>query len=201
MILFYSTHCQHSSMLIESVKTHDTKKIIKLVSIDNLRTTNNDIVNKIHSVPALMFLPSKEIIFGKAVFDYLLLPNRGFLFTSTNTRDKESTSNSSINSPVPLNDTTDSSDPSAFVLGRISSDRFSNIDDDNNNSMNLNSNKSYNWANIDNVDNSDINKLFDATSKSTSKYYYSFNLLIIFIYTHLNFHHLVYPKLVKQICD
>jgi len=167
MILFYSTHCQHSSMLIESVKTHDTKKIIKLVSIDNLRTTNNDIVNKIHSVPALMFLPSKEIIFGKAVFDYLLLPNRGFLFTSTNTRDKESTSNSSINSPVPLNDTTDSSDPSAFVLGRISSDRFSNIDD-NNNSMNLNSNKSYNWANIDNVDNSDINKLFDATSKSTS---------------------------------
>jgi hypothetical protein len=154
-------------MLIESIKIHDTKKVIKLVSIDNLRTSNNEIVHKIHSVPALMFLPSKEIIFGKAVFDYLLLPNRGFLFTTTNTRDKETTSSSSMNSPIPLNDTNEKDgEPSAFILGRISSDRFSNINDDNNNSMNLNNNKLYNWTNIEENYNTDISKMFNESLKN-----------------------------------
>ena len=49
MILFYSLHCQHSSVLIESVKRHDTKKAIKLVLIDNLRTLNLNIEDKIRT--------------------------------------------------------------------------------------------------------------------------------------------------------
>lgn len=163
MILFYSSHCQHSSILIESIKRHDTKKVIKLVSIDNLRTMKLNIEDKIHSVPALMFLPSKEIIFGKAVFDYLLLPNRGFLFSNNSTRDKEPQDISSINSPVPLNNTSsDPGEPMAFTLGSILSDKFSNIDDDNNNSMNINNNTIYNWTNLENNkdDTDDISKLY-----------------------------------------
>lgn len=170
MILFYSLHCQHSSILIESIKKHDTKKSIKLVLIDNLRTLNLNIEDKIHCVPALMFLPSKEIIFGKAVFDYLLLPNRGFLFSNNNTRDNNKETNaSSFNSPVPLNNSNEDTGPHAFTLGSISSDIFSNIDDDNFNSMNTNNNKIYNWANIENNDNDDISKLYNNALKNDVK--------------------------------
>jgi len=153
MILFYSEFCQHCSVLIETIKRHDTKKSIKLVSIDLLRSLNKPIDKKIHSVPSLMFLPSKELIFGKAVFDYLLLPNRGFLFTNNSTRtDKTVDTNSSINSPIPLNNTEDINinDPVAFSLGGILSDKFSSISDDDNNSMNINSDKIYNWTSINN---------------------------------------------------
>ena len=72
MILFYSDTCQHCSVLLDTIKRHDTKKSIKLVIIDAII---DKIKHKITAVPALMFLPSKEVIYGKAVFDYLLLPN------------------------------------------------------------------------------------------------------------------------------
>lgn len=131
-----------------------------------------NIEDKIHSVPALMFLPSKEIIFGKAVFDYLLLPNRGFLFSNNSTRDKEQNEvSSSINSPVPLNNTLDPNEPMAFALGSILSDRFSIIDDDNNNSMNINNNKIYNWTNLENDkdDKDDISKLYNNFSGNNDR--------------------------------
>jgi len=66
MILFYSDSCQHCSVLLDTIKRHDTKKTIKLVCIDTLISI---IKNKITNVPALMFLPTKEIIYGKAVFE------------------------------------------------------------------------------------------------------------------------------------
>ena len=34
MILFYSDTCQHCSVLLDTIKRHDTKKSIKLVIID-----------------------------------------------------------------------------------------------------------------------------------------------------------------------
>jgi hypothetical protein len=157
MILFYSEECQHCSILIDTIKKHDTKKNIKLISINNLK--NNPILNKISYVPALMFLPSKEIIYGKSVFDYLLLPNRGFLFNNTNTRTEKNISNSSIVSPVPLNNEIDDKEPLAFSLGSIVSDRFSDISDNDNNSMVFNNDKVYKWSSIDHIDKSiDINK-------------------------------------------
>ena len=36
---------------------------------------------QLQGVPALMVLPAKSIMYGKQVFDYLLLPNRGILVT------------------------------------------------------------------------------------------------------------------------
>ena len=95
-----------------------------------------------------MFMPSKEIIYGKAVFDYLLLPNRGYLFTSNSSRDKQETS--SITSPIPLNKTEEViGEPSSFSLGAIIADSYSDITDDNINSMNLNNAKLYNWGVIE----------------------------------------------------
>jgi len=143
MILFYSYSCQHCSILIDTIKKHDTKKTIKLVCVDKMV---GDIKHKITNVPALMFLPSKEVIYGKAVFDYLLLPNRGYLFTNNNTREKSSNNeNSSMNAPVPLNKEDNPDEPSAFSLGSILTDNFSSINDDDINSPVINKDKVYRW--------------------------------------------------------
>ena len=167
MILFYSLSCQHCSILLETIKKHDTKKTIKLVCIDS---KINILKNKITNVPALMFIPSKEIIYGKAVFDYLLLPNRGYLFTNNNTREKTNTTNSdnsSINSPIPLNKEIIPDEPSAFSLGSVLTDNFSNIDDDNINSMNINNDKIYRWDLVDT--NNNTNNLEDEYKAMAAK--------------------------------
>jgi hypothetical protein len=146
MIFFYSESCQHCSILLDTIKRHDTKKTIKIVCIDAIV---NKIKHKIKAVPALMFMPSKEIIYGKAVFDYLLLPNRGYLFANNSSREKNDNS-SSIISPVSLNKEDDITEPEAFSLGSVLADNYSDILDDNINSMNLNKDKLYNWGIIDN---------------------------------------------------
>jgi hypothetical protein len=73
---------------LETIQKHDKNKTVKTVSIDTLRSMQKPIDPKIHSVPALLLLNTKEYIFGKAVFDYLLLPNRGILFASNCTRNE-----------------------------------------------------------------------------------------------------------------
>jgi len=154
MILFYSITCQHCAVLLDTINRHDTKKTIKLVCIDNIV---NLIKKRITNVPALMFLPNKEIIYGKAVFDYLLLPNRGYLFVNNTTREKEKTP-SSINSPIPLNiNNTELNEPMSFSLGRITNDTFSDINDNDFNSINLDNNKNYIWELIDNNNSTNMN--------------------------------------------
>ena len=162
MILFYSDTCQHCAVLLDTIKRHDTKKTIKLVVIDAIV---NKISHKIKAVPALMFMPSKEIIYGKAVFDYLLLPNRGYLFANSNTREKQEVS-SSINSPVPLNKQENIDEPMSFTLGAISSDNFSNITDDNINSMNINDDKLYKWGII--TDDTNITSTINTTNTTNT---------------------------------
>jgi hypothetical protein len=168
MILFYSDTCQHCAVLLDTIKRHDTKKTIKLVVID---TIVNKISHKITAVPALMFMPSKEIIYGKAVFDYLLLPNRGYLFSNNSTRDKQE--QSSITSPIPLNKQDVPDEPMAFTLGSISSDNFSDITDDNINSMNINEDKLYKWGIInetsDNNNNNNTNNNTKFENEKSSK--------------------------------
>lgn len=82
MILFYSVHCPHCSMLLDSIKRYDSEKMIKLCNVESIRKTNPKVLQQISMVPALLvFGPnnSREFLFGKDVFDYLLLPNRGRL--------------------------------------------------------------------------------------------------------------------------
>lgn len=150
MILFYSDYCQHCNILLDTIKRHDTEKKIKLVSIDLLRSLNKYIDPKIHSVPALMFPSTKELIFGKAVFDYLLLPNRGILFAKKITREKteisEITEKDINNILIKNNDIID--EPAAFSLGTIASDNYSNIDDNDTNSLNINNNINYKWTTL-----------------------------------------------------
>lgn len=146
MILFYSDYCQHCKILLETIKKHDKNNLIKLVSVDVLRSLKKPIDPKIHSVPALLFLNTKEYLFGKAVFDHLLLPNRGVLFAGQLARDDKKISKDT-SAEINNNNKQDIGEPMAFALGSISSESFSNIDDDANG---LITDKNYNWDIIDN---------------------------------------------------
>jgi hypothetical protein len=147
-------------MLLEHIKRYDKEKVIKLVSIDDLRSKNINIESKIHSVPAFMILPSKELIFGKAVFDHLLLPGRGILCGSQNTRMDKPTGGASgasgsggtgENDVIPLAKTSEGeNEPLAFTLNSASfSDNFSIIEDE---TKELND-KNYKWDFITNDNN------------------------------------------------
>jgi hypothetical protein len=142
-------------MLLEHIKRYDKERIIKLVSIDDLRNKNINIESKIHSVPAFMILPTKELLFGKAVFDHLLLPGRGILCSSQNTR-MDKTVGTGDNDIQSLNNTTPNINcdteegPLAFTLNSASfSDNFSIIEDE----TKVLDDKNYNWDLITNNDN------------------------------------------------
>jgi hypothetical protein len=146
-------------MLLEHIKRYDKEKTIKLVSIDDLRNKNMNIESKIHSVPAFMILPSKELLFGKAVFDYLLLPGRGILCSTQSTRiDRTNSENTGSDSGgvngdniTPLaNVNAIDGEPLAFTLNSSSfSDNFSIIEDE---TKELND-KNYKWDFITNDNN------------------------------------------------
>ena len=145
MILFYSSYCSHCNVLLETIQKHDKTKMIKLVSIDTLRSLKKPIDPKIHSVPALLLLNTKEYLFGKAVFDYLLLPNRGILFSGQTTRDEKRPARDVDGNISTLESTDLPGEPRAFVLGAISAEQFSTIDDENS----IVHDKNYNWDMID----------------------------------------------------
>lgn len=133
MILFYSIHCLHCRMLLETIARHDTKKIIKLACIEHIKAARNKLPPQITHVPALMILPEKKILFGKQVFDYLLLPNQGILMVSQKPAEE------------PQNLSNNSYEPEAFSILNNSglSDSFSMIDNED-----RLSDRSYNWTMI-----------------------------------------------------
>jgi len=149
MILFYSEYCKHCNVLLETIKRHDKQNIVKKVSIDLLRTLQKPIDPKIQSVPSLLLIDKKEYLFGKAVFDYLLLPNRGVLFSVQNTRDVkgEDIGNNLPNASLESSSNTED-EPLAFTLGTISSEYFSSINEENNTL----SDKTYNWEAIEDIE-------------------------------------------------
>jgi hypothetical protein len=135
-------------MLLEHIKRYDKEKSIKIVSVDELRSKNIKIDSKVHSVPALLLMPSKELLFGKAVFDHLLLPPRGILCSGQSTRnDKNTKKENALEVPdslinKPTLDITSDGEPAAFSLtGFTLSDTFSNIDD----TVETIVDKNYNW--------------------------------------------------------
>lgn len=158
MILIYSNHCKHCNILLETIKRHDTKNLVEKISVDTLRNEDYNIEKLIHSVPAMIVNKNKiikeEILFGKQVFDYLLLPNRGALFSQdNNTRLNKETKDSKENTGIGINEIVDNDEPMAFSLGSTMSDNFSSLDE---NSDNLLKDKVYKWDLLNNDD--DISK-------------------------------------------
>lgn len=145
MILFYSEFCPHCNVLLDTIKRFDKSNYIKLVSVDTLRNLKKPI-DKIHSVPALYLLDSKKYLFGKEVFDYLILKNK-FTFSGENTRDnkkmKDMPNNSQLNGQSQTYD-----QPQAFTLGAISAEQFSSIGENGS----IITDRNYKWDVITNDD-------------------------------------------------
>ena len=94
-ILFYSEHCNHCNMLLETLKTHDSQHIVKRISVDVMKSQNMKIDPLINRVPAMLIAHQKtsnKYIFGKEVFDYLLLPGQGILLNSNNNNNNNNSS-------------------------------------------------------------------------------------------------------------
>tara|TARA_B100000795_G_scaffold270051_1_gene262232 strand:- start:10645 stop:11175 length:531 start_codon:yes stop_codon:yes gene_type:complete len=139
-------------MLIDNIKRYDKEGKIKLVCIHDLISENIGIEKTIHSVPAFMILPSKELLFGKSVFDHLLLPGRGILSNTQNTRlERPETTNNDINelkASKPIENIENPDEPSAYSLAGFNfSDGFSSIDEEN---VGECKDKGYNWDYINN---------------------------------------------------
>lgn len=171
MILFYSEFCQHCTVLLDTIKRHDKNNMIKTVSIDLLRSLNKPIDPAIHSVPALLLLNTKEYLFGKNVFDYLLLPNRGVLFSNQVSSREKGSKDTTISDTSTMQQNTQQTpdEPQAFTLGAISAEQFSSIDDINNGIED----KNYSWGIISEEStiisgddsNKDTNKSYDDSNK------------------------------------
>jgi len=168
MILIYSTQCKHCNILLEAISKHDKKNLVKTISVETLIGNDYDMKKVIHSVPALILsdenkINSEEILYGKQVFDYLLLPNRGALFTQdNNTRLNKETKDSKENT-VFENEIEIENEPLAFTLGSSMSDNFSSLDDE---SDNLLKDKNYSWDLLTNQDNNKENKEFDIATNA-----------------------------------
>lgn len=115
MLLFYSNQCSHCTMLIETLKTLDKQKQVKLVSVDYLKSNQIIFDARITHVPAMLLPDFNKIIFGKEVFDHLLLPGKGVLLKPNNTTTQS---------------TVDLSEPSG--LDSYISQSYENIDENDN---------------------------------------------------------------------
>lgn len=137
-------------MLIETVKRHDSQRIVKLASIDDIRARGKAVPSQIHSVPALLVLPEKRMLFGKQVFDYLLLPNQGILMTSKNS-EKVATNEMGGGANGPGGGPSAASDPIAFSMNTSSnfSDAFSTITEDPKFAEPSLTDRTYNWTFIE----------------------------------------------------
>jgi hypothetical protein len=147
MILFYSDTCNHCNMLLDMVKKNNTSGLIKCVHIDNIRKTGMNIESKIHSIPALYLIEKKEFLFGKKLFDYLLLPNSGILHKKGVT---SSSQNNNSTPPIVTNGVSDiESGPAAFSIKSNLSDNFHSVDEEDNTTEKMHSvlnDKNYNWS-------------------------------------------------------
>ena len=101
MFLFYSDLCSHCTMLLETLKTLDKQKQIKLISIDYLKSNQIIFDIRITHVPAMLLPDVNKIIFGKEVFDHLLLPGKGVLLKPSNQTTTTSLSTNVIDSTEP----------------------------------------------------------------------------------------------------
>lgn len=133
-------------MLLDTVKRHDSQGVVKLACIESLRAKKQPIPQQIHSVPALLLLPNKQFLFGKNVFDYLLLPGSGKLLTSMGPS-KANTSQTPANgneNPAVAND-----EPSAYSMTSSNSlsDNFAMIEEEVHPMQGL-QDRAYVWASL-----------------------------------------------------
>jgi hypothetical protein len=144
-------------MLLETIKRYNGEKLIKQVSIDILKVKGKTLP-QIHSVPALMIFPEKQLIFGKQVFDYLLLPKSGKLLQIQQNNEVNEVNEMSMNQQnQPHHSEKIDKEPASFSINsRGLSDNFAMIEDDNNINTSGLDDRSYNWTSLNMDDSNNI---------------------------------------------
>ena len=127
-------------MLLDTIQRLQAKSI-SLVSIDAIRAGGKKVPAQIHSVPALMIMPTKQLLFGKQVFDYLLLPGKGMLTSGIGRPQQQG---SSTQEPKEIGE------PEAFTMNiaNSSGDNFAFIEEE----SATNGHRNYTWTHIDDPD-------------------------------------------------
>jgi len=126
-------------MLLEQIQRYDKKYLFKLVNVEKILSKGLKLPPEVQCVPTLMISsPQRRYMFGKQLFDYLLLPNKGLLFQ--------------MNKPTPTQNTQSQSsipnEPLAFTFGSsLSGDPFSFIEDSNEQNT-ADNHKRYVWSSI-----------------------------------------------------
>jgi len=152
MVLFYSDFCLHCRMLLNTIKNYDKDNTIKLVCVESVLKTGKTLP-KIHSVPALLTFPTKDILFGKEVFDYLFMSGRGKLVNSASQNSASSVSEIGAGHAS----SGAAHEPSAFNMNSIGlSDSFSLIDDDTGYNNSGDAHRLYNWSSFSDNDNAPL---------------------------------------------
>jgi hypothetical protein len=124
-------------MLLDTIQRLQVKTI-NLVSVDSLRANGKKVPPQIHSVPAFMLMPSKQILFGKQVFDHLLLPGKGILVSGVIKQQQIGKETQQV-----------SGEPQAFTMNisSLSGDNYSFIED-----SSTSSHRNYAWSSINDMD-------------------------------------------------
>jgi len=169
MFLFYSDSCPYCRTLLEEIKRRKAEGV-KLVCIEALFAKGQRLPPAIHSVPALLTMPDKKVVFGKSVFDALFLPGSGFLVSGS--AGKEAPLSGSTASVAANAATPGEPEPYALSLSSSLSDSFSFVEDggaagaagDPQDPF-----RSYSWSSIDAPSGMEVGSIEDERPNTKSK--------------------------------
>jgi hypothetical protein len=146
MILFYSEYCPHCRTILEEMKRRNVQNRVKMASIDKMKAMNYAIPSMITNVPALYLSDTKQVLFGKNVFDHFFLPGRGILLQSGGSVSAvgggSKGGNTHSKSGV-VSDALQNGEPTPFSLGGGLSEGFGLIESD---SLDPNPFSDYGWG-------------------------------------------------------
>ena len=151
LLLFYSINCGNCKMLLDSVERYDKYRIIKTICIESL-INEKRLPPQIHSVPSLLIISEHIFLYGKQVFDYLLLPGAGKLVLQpedTNMPNNNQNLDNANNANATENNIPDEPFGFSIALNGMS-DGFSLIEDIEADLSNMgNNDRQYNWTPIE----------------------------------------------------
>lgn len=144
MILFYSEYCPHCRTILEEIKRRNATGRVKMASIDKMKALKYALPPFVSSVPALYLTDTKQVLYGKNVFDHFFLPGRGILLQSGGTVASAGASVAQGTvAPNVVSDALQNGEPMPFSLGGGLSEGFGAIE---NESTTPNPYTAYGWS-------------------------------------------------------
>lgn len=157
MLLFYNDHCGHCRMLLETIKRYDSRGHVRLVCLDELRAAGRPLPPQLHTVPCLYVREEKRYLYGKGVFDFLLLPASGKLVAANPSVPSAA---SAVSPPPP-------DEPAAFSLGSATlEDAFSHVETD---PQDVRPDRAFPWASIEDMASPPVQEVPSVSAETRTK--------------------------------